>query len=71
MKLKAGVAGKAAIQVQAKGAHTSVPSLPFSGPVLVQLSIAGGACFEAEYQPAAFTKNEAGAFAAKGGAPVP
>jgi len=71
VKLKAGVAGKAALQVQAKGGHTPVPALPFTGPVLVQVGIEGGACFEAAYQPAAFTKNEAGAFAAKGGAPVP
>jgi len=57
--------------VQVKGDRTDVPPLPFTGPVLVQLSADGGACFEAEYQPADFTKNEAGQFKAKGGAPVP
>ncbi len=71
VKMKAGVAGKASIQVQAKGVHTAIPALPFAGPVLVQLSIEGGACFETEYQPAAFTKNAPGAFGAKGGAPLP
>lgn len=69
LKMKAAVAGKAAIQIQAKGEHTVVPPLPFTGPVLVQLSIDGGACFEAEYRPAAFAKNEPGSFQAKGGAP--
>ncbi len=71
IKMKIGVAGKAAIQVQAKGDRTDVPPLPFTGPVLVQLSAEGGACFEAEYQSAAFAKNEPGQFKAKGGAPLP
>lgn len=71
VKLKAGEAGKAAIQVQAKGVHAALPPLPFAGPVRVQLSIGDGGCFEAEYLPAAFAKNEPGSFQAKGGAPVP
>ncbi len=71
VKLKAGAAGKAAIQVQAKGVHVDVPSLPLTGPVLVQLSAESGACFEAAYQPGSFAKNEPGAFKATGGAPVP
>ena len=71
LKLKAGAAGKAAIQVQAKGVHAALPALPLTGPVLVQLSIDGGACFEAEYQPGAFTKSTSLAFGAKGGAPIP
>jgi hypothetical protein len=44
---------------------------PFTEPVLVQLSIEGGPCFEAEYQPASFVKNEPSQFMLKGGAPVP
>ena len=39
--------------------------------LLVQLSIDGGACFAAEYQPGAFTKNQTGLFKGKGGAPAP
>jgi hypothetical protein len=69
MKLKAGVAGKAQIQVQAKGDLVDVPALPLAGPVLVQVSADGGECFEAAYQSADFTKNGAGQFQAKGGAP--
>ncbi len=71
VKMKIGAAGKAAIQVQAKGTNVDVPSLPFTGPVLVQLSADGGACFEAELQPAAFDQNDPGSFKAKGGAPLP
>jgi hypothetical protein len=71
MKLKAGAAGKAIVQVQARGAHIGMPALPLTGPVLVQLSADGGACFEAEYRPAAFVKNEPGLFKAVGGAPQP
>jgi hypothetical protein len=71
VKLKAGAAGKASIQVQAKGAHADVPALPLAGRVLVQLSVDGGACFAAEYQPASFVKNESGSFKASGGAPLP
>jgi hypothetical protein len=48
IKLKAGIAGKAQIQLQAKGDLTDVPPLPLTGPVLVQLSADGGACFEAQ-----------------------
>ena len=61
----------AAIQAQAKGALTGVPTLPLTGPVLVQLSAEGAACFEAEFEPTGFTKNDAAQFKAKGGAPVP
>jgi hypothetical protein len=48
-----------------------IPPLPFTEPVLVQLSVEGGACFEAEYPPASFVNNEPSQFMFKGGAPVP
>jgi hypothetical protein len=35
------------------------------------MSVDGGACFEAEFQPAAFKKNDDSQFNAKGGAPLP
>lgn len=57
--------------VQAKGERADVPSLPLTGPVGVQLFAAGSGCFEAQYQPRAFRKNEPGSFKAKGGAPMP
>ena len=54
-----------------KGERIDVPALPFTGPVLVQLSADGGSCFEAEYQPGDFVKNDANQFSANGGAPAP
>lgn len=69
--LLTGAAGKAKIVARAKGLPLDPPALPFAGPVLVQLSIDGGACFAAEYQPGGFVKNQAGLFKAKGGAPPP
>jgi Tol biopolymer transport system component len=69
--LLTGAAGKAKIVARAKGVPLDPPALPFTGPVLVQLSIDGGACFAAEYQPGSFTKNEPGSFKGKGGAPLP
>jgi hypothetical protein len=71
LKLKAGVAGSASVLVKAKGELTDVPPLPLTGPVLVQLSAEGAACFEAELQPGGFIKNDAEQFKAQGGAPVP
>ncbi|HEV7735161.1 MAG TPA: hypothetical protein VGR62_23525 [Candidatus Binatia bacterium] len=71
LKLKAGTAGKAAVAAKGKGMLVDVPPLPVTGPVLVQLSADGGACFEAEYRPAAFQKNDATQLKAKGGAPLP
>lgn len=69
--INTGAAGKAKIVAKAKGLPLDPPALPFAGPVLVQLSIDGGACFAAEYQAGGFTKNQPGLFKAKGGAPVP
>jgi len=69
--LTTGAAGKAKIVAKAKGLPLDPPALPFTGPVLVQLSIDGGACFAAEYQTGGFTKNQPGLFKAKGGAPAP
>jgi hypothetical protein len=71
VQLSAGAAGKAKIIVKAKGVALDPPSLPFTGPVLVQLSAAGGACFEAEFAASGFAKNTAEQFKAKGGAPAP
>lgn len=71
VKLKAGDPGKASALAKGKGDLLAIPALPLTGPVLVQLSIDGGGCFEAEFQPAGFLKNEAGQFKAKGGAPMP
>ncbi|MBY0276359.1 hypothetical protein K2Z84_13520 [Candidatus Binatia bacterium] len=69
--LLTGAAGKAKIVARAKGLPLDPPALPFAGPVLVQLSIDGGACFAAEYRTSAFVKNQADLFKAKGGAPTP
>ena len=69
--LLTGEAGKAKIVARAKGLPLDSPALPFTGPVLVQLSIDGGACFAAEYRPGSFTKNVPGSFKGTGGAPLP
>jgi len=71
LKLRAGAAGKAAVSAKGKGMLVDMPPLPVTGPVLVQLSADGGACFEAEYRAAAFQKNDATQLKAKGGAPLP
>ena len=69
--LTTGADGKAKIVARAKGLPLDPPSLPFTGPVLVQLSIDGGACFAAEYATGTATKNQPGLFKGKGGAPAP
>jgi len=50
LRLRAGVAGKAKIAMQGKGANLSVPSLPLTPPVRVQLKRGDtGECWEATY----------------------
>ena len=71
LKLLGGPAGKAAILAKLKGDLVDVPALPVAGPVLVQVSSDGGACFEAEYLPGSFSQNSSGQLVAKGGAPAP
>lgn len=68
VKLQAGDAGKAQVQVKAKGIHLPVPVLPLVGDVTVQLVIDDGLgreCFQTKFtQPHAV--NGAGGFKAKG-----
>ena len=61
LRLKEGlVAGKAQIQVTAKGAPLDDPTLPFTPPVVVQLhNLESGLCWEAAYSAPA-TRNVAG-----------
>ena len=60
LKLKAGVAGKAQIQVKSKGDHVEMPPLgpALTGPITVQLSqTSSSLCWQAVY-PAPFQKND-------------
>ena len=59
IKLKEGDAGKAQIQVKAKGSHVDPPLLPLLQPVTVQLVNSNGLCWQAVYSAPA-TKNEVG-----------
>ncbi|MCC6848964.1 MAG: DUF4215 domain-containing protein [Deltaproteobacteria bacterium] len=63
LKLRAGVDGKAAIQVTGKGANLEAPALgALSGPVVVQLVRSGSSvCWQATYD-APFVKQQADAF---------
>jgi hypothetical protein len=49
LKLRAGVAGKAKIQLQGRGVHLGLASLPAAQPVTVQLKHGDGTCWEAVY----------------------
>ncbi len=61
--LRPGAAGKAQIQVKARGLGLTVPTLPFaeSPAVVVQLHATTGACFGAAYTAPA-SRNDAGQF---------
>lgn len=65
VKLKSGEAGRSKLLAKGKGADLAMPSLPLEGPVVVQLSAEGGACFEATYTTP--LKNDATQYKAKGG----
>ena len=67
IKLKEGDAGKAQVQVKAKGANIATPVLPLTGDVTAQLLIgdaSGTVCFQTVYTTP--TKNEADQYKAKG-----
>lgn len=66
IKLKAGDVGKAKVQLKAKGANLSLPMLPLTTGVTVQLVVSEGAtqsCFEATYSTP--QRNDSGQFSAK------
>jgi len=61
LRLHAGAAGKATIRAKGKGANLSLPRLPFSMPVRVQLVRSGSrACWDATYSSA--IRNDTSAF---------
>lgn len=67
MKLKAGIAGKAQIQVQGGGLNLAMPALPLTMPVVVQLLIDDGMtteCWQTTFTTA--VKNDPLQFNAKG-----
>ena len=50
LKLKEGlVAGKAQIQLEAKGSNIDFPGLPLATPVLVQIRNSDGVCWESTH----------------------
>lgn len=65
LKLKAGIAGKAQIQVKAQGAWLVAPSLPLGLPTRVQLVSEGGTCWEAVYSAPNASKNDGVQFQGK------
>jgi hypothetical protein len=67
IKLRAGLAGKATVQLGGKGANLPMPSLPLVLPVTAQLLIRDGAgmtCFQTTYATSAV--NDGLKFKAKG-----
>jgi hypothetical protein len=58
LKLRAGPAGKARIQLQGRGVHVGLAPLPATQPVTVQLKNGEGGCWDAVYSTPA-QKNDA------------
>ncbi len=56
--LSAGAAGKAKIAAHAKGPNLSLPALPLSLPLRVQLRAENGGCWEATYGGAGVVRND-------------
>lgn len=65
IKLKAGVAGKASVQVKGQGGWLVPPSLALGLPLRVQLMRVGGACWEAVYSSAHASRNDTERFQGK------
>jgi hypothetical protein len=66
--LRAGGPGRTRILVRGKGEKLTLPSLPLTTPVTVQLQSSAGTCFTATYQSSVST-NAAGEFKARPDAP--
>jgi hypothetical protein len=67
MKLKAGLDGKAKLQVKGRGSNLSVPTPPFALPVTAQLLAIDGSgttCWQTIYSAA--MQNVGGKFRSKG-----
>jgi len=66
MTLKSGHTGRASITLQARGEHLILPAFgSLGGPLTVQLSFEGGACWESRF-PTPFKTQKDGTFSAKG-----
>jgi hypothetical protein len=63
--LTPGIAGKAKIVVRGKGPGLAMPALPAPVPLVVQLGLSGGACFEARYPAPGVKKNDWTRFTAR------
>jgi hypothetical protein len=65
VQVKAGSAGKAKATVKGKGTLLTLPRLPLTPPIRVQLQAANGECWETLHTPAGVAKNDGAQFSAK------
>jgi hypothetical protein len=65
VKLKAGLAGKAKVQVKGKGPLLGLPALPLAVPLRVQLQRRGGECWEAVYSSVGLVRSDSTQFKGK------
>lgn len=59
---KSGATGKAAARIKAKGANLTPPALPLPLPVLVQLQVENGTCFETTFSTAGLIASDSESF---------
>ena len=64
LDLRAGAAGRTRLSLKGKGPNLTLPGLPTTLPVLVQLTADGGRCWQVEYTGA--RKNDSSRFRAEG-----
>ncbi len=64
--LKSGPDGKAKVLVSGKGENLTLPTLPLSLPVRMQLQAENGQCWEAQYFEVGVSRNDGTQFKAKG-----
>jgi hypothetical protein len=66
LKLKSGAEGKAKMSVRGKGARLTLPALPLTLPVRVQLQASNGECWDAVYSSAGLIATSDTVFKGKG-----
>jgi cysteine-rich repeat protein len=71
LELRAGAAGTAKMRVTGKGSLLALPPLPLALPALAQLHGRDGECWEARFDGAGTTRNDARRFKARAVLPTP
>jgi hypothetical protein len=67
LRVKARGAGRSELAVRAEGPSLGLPPLPLAAPLLLQLNVRPGGCFEAAFEAAGTSRADGTSLRARGG----